>query len=177
VPVSFSRLTLVFPAFHVEVLSLAQLVELLRVALGGREPVAQALFDVDAAAHCGLRHYEQKAMYREAIAEFQKASELSAGNPYARGVLGHAYALPGDRNKALEIITQLDELSKSRYVAPFETALIWAGLDDKERTLEWLEKALEDRSWEVMWLKVDPRFDSLRSDPRFVDLLRRMNLK
>jgi tetratricopeptide (TPR) repeat protein len=120
--------------------------------------------------------YEQKAMYREAVAESQKASELSQGSPYALGVLGHAYALSGDRKKSLEIIGQLDELSKSRYVAPFETALIWAGLDNKERALEWLDKAMEDRSWGVMWLKVDPRFDRLRTDPRFVSILQRLGL-
>lgn len=121
--------------------------------------------------------YEQKAMYREAIAEFQRAYELSEGNPYARGALGHAYALSGNPEKALQVLADLRELAKSRYVAPFETALIYTGLGEKERAFEWLEKAFEDRSWGMVLLKVDPRFDRLRADPRFAGLLRRMGLE
>ncbi len=120
--------------------------------------------------------YEQKAMHREAIAEFQKAFDLSGGNPSARGPLGHAYALSGNREKALQTVASLRELTKRHYVAPFDTALIYAGLGDQDRALEWLEKAFEDRSWAMVFLKVDPRFDNLRSDPRFDDLLRRMSL-
>jgi len=120
--------------------------------------------------------YEQKAMYQEAIAEFQKALAVSRGNPFALGSLGHAYAVSGNREQARQTLSDLRELSKRRYVSPFDSAVIYAGLGDKERALEWLEKAFDDRSLEMIFLKVDPRFDSLHADPRFAGLLRRMGL-
>lgn len=121
--------------------------------------------------------YEQKGMYREAVAEFQKAADLSGGSPYALGALGHAYAILGKRAKARQIAAELRELAQHRYVSPFDIGLIYAALGDREQTFEWLETALEDRSWGVMFLKVDPRFDHLRSDPRLHDLMRRMKLE
>jgi serine/threonine protein kinase/tetratricopeptide (TPR) repeat protein len=121
--------------------------------------------------------YEQEAMYREAIAEFQKAFDLSEGSPSMLGTLGHAYALSGNREKARQALAHLQELSKRRYVPPFDPAVIYAGLGDKERAFEWLEKAFEDRSWGMVRLKVDPRFDRLHADPRFASLLRRMGLE
>jgi TolB-like protein/Tfp pilus assembly protein PilF len=120
--------------------------------------------------------YEQNGMHREAIVEFQRAFELTGGNPYSRGASGHAYALAGNREKAQQVVADLRELAKRRYAAPFDTALIYAGLGDKERALEWLEKAFDDRSWGIGFLKVDPRFDSFRADGRFSNLLRRMGL-
>jgi eukaryotic-like serine/threonine-protein kinase len=121
--------------------------------------------------------YEQEAMYREAIAEFQKAFDLSEGSPSMLGSLGHAYALSGNLEKARQALAHLQELSKRRYVPPFDPAVIYAGLGDKERAFEWLEKAFEDRSWGMVRLKVDPRFDRLHADPRFASLLRRMGLE
>jgi len=121
--------------------------------------------------------YEQKGMHQDAIEEFRTASRLSKGNPSALGALGHAYAAAGQRQKALQILADLRELARQRYVAPFEISLIYAGLGDNGHVWEWLEAALEDRSWGVMFLKVDPRFDHLRADPRFHDLLRRMRLE
>ena len=121
--------------------------------------------------------YEQKPMYQEAIVEFQKAFELSGDNPSMLGSLGHAYALSGNREKARQTLADLKELSNRRYVPPFDSAVIYAGLGDKERTFEWLEKAFEERSWGMFRLKVDPRFDGMRSDPRFARLLRRMGLE
>ena len=121
--------------------------------------------------------YEQKSMYQAAIAEFEKASELSGGSPYARGALGHAYGMIGKRAKALQIAAELRELARHRYVSPFDSSLIYAALDEKELTFKWLEAALEDRAWGVMFLKVDPRFDHLRADPRLHELMRRMKLE
>jgi len=120
--------------------------------------------------------YEQRAMYQEAIAEFQKAFDLS-GNTYVLGCLGHAYAVSGNLDKARQALAKLHELSKRRYVPTFGTALIYLGLGDKKRALEGLEKAFEDRYWGLLWLNVDPRFDPLRTDPRFANLLRRMRLE
>jgi hypothetical protein len=70
----------------------------------------------------------------------------------------------------------LKERSKQHYIAPFDVALVYAGLGSKSSTLEWLEKAYDDRSTWLTWIKVDPRFDIVRDDPRYRDLLRRMNL-
>jgi serine/threonine-protein kinase len=120
--------------------------------------------------------YEQKAMYSEAIAEFQKALEVSRGNPFALGSLGHAHAVSGNREKARQTLSDLLALSKRRYVSPFDIAVVYTGLGDKDRALEWLEKALDDRSLEMIFLKVDPRFDSLHADPRFAMSLRRIGL-
>ena len=125
--------------------------------------------------HLGMAH-EQKGMYAEAIAEFQQAVNLSPGSPFALGSLGHAYAVSGNREKARQALSDVRELSKRRYVSPFDTAVIYAGMGDKERTVEWLEKAFDDRSLEMIFLKVDPRFDRLHADPRFANLLRRMGL-
>ncbi len=119
---------------------------------------------------------EQKGLYQEAIAEFQQALRLMGGDPSVIGGLGHAYAVSGNRAEANRRLQELKDLSKQRYVAPFETALVYTGLGDKERAFEWLEKAYEDRSWGMVRLKVDPRLDPLRSDRRFTGLLRRMNL-
>jgi len=121
--------------------------------------------------------YEQKKRYPEAISELEKALELSQGNPQCLGPLGHAYAVAGMRQKALRTLSDLRQMAKTRYVSPFETVLIYTGLGENERAFEWLERAFEDRAWAVMWLKVDPRLDPLRDDPRFSSLLRRIGLE
>jgi len=120
--------------------------------------------------------YEQKGMYKEAIAEFEKALSLSGGSPSMMAALGHAYALAGRGPEARKILAQLQELSRARYISPFDIATVHAGLGDQERAFEWLEKSYADRSWGLFRLKVDPWFDRLRPDPRFANLLRRMNL-
>jgi TolB-like protein/Tfp pilus assembly protein PilF len=117
--------------------------------------------------------YLQKGMHDEAIAEFEK---MPATGPGGFRDLGRAYALAGRRDDALKEIEKLRELSKQRYVAPHSLALIYAGLGDKDHALEWLEKAYEDRSTRLVWIKVDPGLDDLRPEPRFAGLLRRMNL-
>jgi TolB-like protein/Flp pilus assembly protein TadD/predicted Ser/Thr protein kinase len=123
--------------------------------------------------HLGLAN-EQKAMYTEALAEFQKAVDVSPDNPFAQGFLGHAQAMAGNREKARQTLSHMLELSRRRYVSPFDIAVIYTGLGDKERALEWLRKSLDDRSLWTIFLNVDPRFDRLRADPRFASLLRRI---
>ena len=120
--------------------------------------------------------YEQKSMYTEAIAALQNAARISSGDPVILGSLGHAYAASGRRSDALHTLADLKELSKQRYVAPFDMAAVYVGLRDKDQTFEWLQKALEDRSHWIIWIKCDPRFDGIRSDPRYGDVMRRMGL-
>ena len=117
-------------------------------------------------------------MYKEGIAEFEKALAISPDNPRALSRLGYAYAVAGRRAEAQKVLDQLNELSKQKYVPQVQVALVYAGLGDKDHAFESLQKAYEDRSiGTVLALKVDPACDPLRSDPRFADLLRRMNLQ
>jgi eukaryotic-like serine/threonine-protein kinase len=118
--------------------------------------------------------YLQESMYKEGIAEFGKAAMISPGNSLALSGLGYAYALAGRRAEAQKVLDQLEEFSKHKYVAAGRMALICVGLGEKDKAFEWLEKAYEEHS--MITIKVHPAFDPLRSDPRFANLLRRMNL-
>jgi len=115
-------------------------------------------------------------MYEQAIAEFQKAINISANSSHIRAELGHAYAVAGKSREALEILDNLKGLSKEMYISAYDVAAILIGLGQKDQAFEWLENAYEDRSEALRYLKVDPRLDSLRSDSRFADLVRRVGL-
>jgi TolB-like protein/DNA-binding winged helix-turn-helix (wHTH) protein/Tfp pilus assembly protein PilF len=116
--------------------------------------------------------YEQKGMYEEAIGEFQTVLTRIGGDVLTE--LGHAYAVAGQRDEATKIIVELRERAKQPYVSPYLVATIYAGLGDKVQAFEWLEKSYKNRCGWLAWLKVDPKLDSLRSDQRFADLLRRV---
>jgi serine/threonine protein kinase/TolB-like protein/Flp pilus assembly protein TadD len=117
--------------------------------------------------------YEQKAMFKEAVTEFQEATRFGI-SPFTIAALGHAYALSSRKGDAQQMLNQLIAMSKQRYISPYAIATVYLGLGEKEQALAWLEKAYEDRSEVFVWLKVEPLLDSLRSDPRFADLLRRI---
>ena len=123
------------------------------------------------------RAYVQKSVYKEGIAAFEKALAISPGNTNALSDLGHGYAAAGRRAEAQKVLDKLDELSKQKYVSPTGVAMIYAGLEDKDKAFEWLEKAYGERAFSLASYIKDPMFDPLRSDPRFADLLRRMNLQ
>ena len=110
-----------------------------------------------------------------AIPEFQKAVVGWQGAVFPTAVLGHAYAAAGKEDAAREVLNRLLTRSKTEYVSPYEIAMIYAGLGEKDRTFEWLEKAYEDRSTLLVYFRMDPRIWSLRSDPRHRELLGRMN--
>jgi len=118
----------------------------------------------------------QKNRLEEAIAELQKAVELSGGG-VVLGSLGYAYAVAGRRAEALEVVDRLETNSKGHYLAPAAVSIVFAGLGDKDQAMSWLERANEERDPWATDIKVQPMFDSLRSDPRFQDLLRRVGLK
>jgi serine/threonine-protein kinase len=120
---------------------------------------------------------EQLGKYPEAIAAFQKAMSLfPGGSTQAQAELAHAYAVSGQKNEALKILATLQELSKTQYVSSYQIAAIHAGLGDKDKTFSWLEKAYDERSELMVNLKVDQRFDGVRSDPRFGELVSRLRL-
>lgn len=120
--------------------------------------------------------YEQNGMLTEAVAELGRAAELSKNNPIDLGALGHAYAVAGRRKQALQILQELHQLSSKRYVSGYEFALVYTGLGEKSNALQWLDKAFQEHSAWMLHLKVDPRLDPLRADPRFQGLLRRVGL-
>jgi len=120
--------------------------------------------------------YDQAGLHEQAVAELQKAVVLSGGSPLTRAELAFAYSMAGRKAEAQKLLEELVELSKHEYVSPYLLATIHTGLGSKEQAFVWLEKATDDRDVELVYLKVDPRVDPLRSDPRFRDLLRRIGL-
>jgi serine/threonine protein kinase/tetratricopeptide (TPR) repeat protein len=128
--------------------------------------------------HCFLgRAYEQKGRLPEAIAEFQRALDLEKDNAEPWSSLGHAYALSGNRTEAQKMLDHLKELSAHTWVAPYNIAVIYAGLGEKDQAFAWLDRAYKDRSYYLaVYLTTDARMDSLRSDPRFGELQRRVGL-
>jgi len=123
--------------------------------------------------HLGMC-YERKRMHQEAIAEFDKARSISE-NSWTLAGLGQCLASFGARAEAEEVLSQLLELSRRQFVSCATIAVVYAGFKDRvDQTMEWLEKAYEERSGLLIWLKVWPIFDHLRSDTRFGRLLRRI---
>jgi len=120
--------------------------------------------------------YEQNGQYEEAVAAHHRALSGSP-NTMAFTSLGYTYAVSGEEEKAREIIEQLTGASNKKYVSPYGLAEIYTGLKEKEQALSQLEKAAAERSWWLVFANVNPRFDSLRGEPRFREILRQMNLK
>jgi tetratricopeptide (TPR) repeat protein len=123
------------------------------------------------------RSYVAQGKYPQAIGELQKALVFNERQPFLLGTLAHAYARAGQREDALKLVSELRriEAEKPGY-APFGMIWAYAGLDDKEQTFAYLERAYEERAGRMVWLNVDPVLEPLRSDPRFKDLVRRMKL-
>ena len=120
---------------------------------------------------------EQQRKYTEAIASFEEQIRLSPSkNSILIAALAHAYAVSGNREAAHKIIAELQELAKTKYISSFQIASIYGGLGENDQAFAWLEKAYEERSPELVNLKVEPSFDNLRSDPRFTDLAARIGL-
>jgi serine/threonine protein kinase/tetratricopeptide (TPR) repeat protein len=122
------------------------------------------------------RAYLQEGKYEEAIAEFQEAITLSGSLQENMGDLGYSYAVSGRKAEAMKVVNELKELSTRKYISSYHLALIYVGLGQKNQAFEWLNKAIEEPDIFLVHLKVDPRFDNLRSDPRFTALLKKMGL-
>ncbi|MDP9198972.1 MAG: tetratricopeptide repeat protein, partial [Pseudomonadota bacterium] len=127
-------------------------------------------------AHWGMGlAREQMGDMDGALASFQKAAELTERGTNVLASLGRFYAVSGKPDEARKILKELAARAKQRYVPSYQVALVHAGLGDKKKAFESLEKAFEERSTLLTYLKMDPRFDSLRGDPRFQAMLRRLN--
>jgi eukaryotic-like serine/threonine-protein kinase len=120
---------------------------------------------------------EEEGKFEEAINEFKLALKQQPDNVTALTALGHAQARAGRRAEAEKIIARLQELSKRQYVSPFQTAVVYAGMDERKLALDWLEKSRDERFNWLPFIKVDPVFRNLREEPRFVELAKSLNLK
>jgi TolB-like protein/DNA-binding winged helix-turn-helix (wHTH) protein/Tfp pilus assembly protein PilF len=147
------------------------------LAESSRADLASDPNNPDAHLYLGIA-FEGTAKLPEAIAEYQKAVELSNGAPDSVTYLAHAYAVIGNRAVAEKLLRNIEEKSKSGEVSPYLAATIYAGLGQKDRAMELIEKSYREKSLDVAWiLKPDVRTDNLRSDPRFQRLLQRVGLE
>jgi TolB-like protein/DNA-binding winged helix-turn-helix (wHTH) protein/Tfp pilus assembly protein PilF len=128
-------------------------------------------------AHLWLgRAYQQKKMYAEAIDEFNKTDAALPGWVVTIAGMGHAYGEWGHQAEAKQVLVRLNEMARGKYVTPYGVALVYAGLGDKDQAFAWLNKAVAGRSHWLVWLNRDPRWDRIRTDPRFDDLQKRVGL-
>jgi adenylate cyclase len=119
--------------------------------------------------------YEQKAMLQEALKEFETCVRLSGGRLIYRAAVAEVYGRLGRRAEALQVLDDLQEASEKQYLSPNDRALVYAALGEWDQSVAWLEQAYEQRDASLVWLKVAPESDSLRSNERFQELLNRMN--
>ncbi len=127
--------------------------------------------------HWGIGQYHMRVGENDkAIAAFQKAYETGGGHAMPISALGYAYAVSGNILKANEAIKELEALGDDSYVSPYHLATIYAGLKENDKAFVLLNEAYDLRSRSIAWLQVAPEMDSLRSDPRFNELLRRVGL-
>ena len=120
--------------------------------------------------------YIEKGMFTEAVVEARKASELSGASTHPLAFLGYALAKSGKPAEARGVLEELLSLSNGRYVSPYSIALIYNALDERDKTLSWLERGYKERDPKLVFLKVEPKWNNLYADPRFQDLLRRVGL-
>jgi tetratricopeptide (TPR) repeat protein len=119
---------------------------------------------------------EQKGQFEKAIKEFRASADLSGRWPLFVAGYGHACAAAGNREEAVKAVAELRNTSVRKYVSSFAVAAVYAGSRDKELTLDWLEKAYEERGTWMIFLNVHPYFDFLRNEPRFQNLLKKIGL-
>jgi tetratricopeptide (TPR) repeat protein len=119
---------------------------------------------------------EEEGKLDEAIAEFKNGLKMLPDNVAALTALGHAQGRAGKRADAEKAIERLRELSKQQYVSPFQTAVIYAGMDERKLAIEWLEKSRDERFNWMPFIKVDPVLKNLRSEPRFIELAKSLGL-
>ncbi|HEV8370736.1 MAG TPA: protein kinase [Pyrinomonadaceae bacterium] len=120
--------------------------------------------------------YEQKGMYREALDELKRAKSVDPEWFWLDAEIACVYAFSGKRPEAEEILKTLNQRRTAEYLDPTVIAYVYAALGDKEQTFVWLEKAYQERAGNIPWIKLEPKFDSMRKEPEFQDLVRRIGL-
>ncbi len=120
------------------------------------------------------RTYMNKGMWSEAIASATRAKEITSGNSEATGTFGYLLARSGQTDEARKILVDLESRAKSQFVPAYAVAQVHLGLGNKKEALDQLERSFDQREALLVFLKVEPRWDELRSEPRFVNLVRRM---
>lgn len=118
--------------------------------------------------------YEQKGEYKLAIEELRKAVELSHNSPLMISALAHTYAATGNYSEAQRLLGHLEAQSKTQYVSPYYIAVVYLGMGKNELAMDWMERAFADRSNGLVFLRVEPELDPLRSNPRFVALQKQL---
>ena len=122
---------------------------------------------------CAAKVYEKVGMYSEALIACDRALEFSGGNTEALSIAGYVHAVSGNKAKAEAIIHQMLELKRERYVPPYNVALVFAGLQESEAALQWLEQAFVDRDVHMPFL-LDHKWDGIRPTAQFQNLLSRV---
>ena len=116
-------------------------------------------------------------MFSEAVSEMQKAERYAGKALYIKAYLGYVYGITGNQAKAQEILNELIESAKEEYVPSTAFAILYIGLKNNDNAISWLEQAYEERSPLMVYLNCAPEYDPMRSDPRFISLLKRMNFE
>ncbi|MCA1626335.1 MAG: tetratricopeptide repeat protein, partial [Acidobacteria bacterium] len=121
--------------------------------------------------------YTEKKLFEEAVAEARKAQELSPAQTVSIASESYALAKSGKNDEARILLNKLLKLSETRFVPPYHLALIYNGLGETDKTFEWLEKGYEQRDPKMAFLKVVSKWNNLHSEPRFINLMKRMNFE
>ena len=128
-------------------------------------------------AHLWLgRVYQEKKMFKESIAEYKRGLQITMQWPVAFAALGNVYGLSGDKKEAKNILDTLNLLSARRFVTSYGVALVYAALNEKDQAFQWLNKAYDERSHWLVWLRTDPRWINIRPDKRFATLVNNVGL-
>ncbi len=123
------------------------------------------------------RAFIDKNMFHEAEISAHRATELAPAQSISMGYESYAAAKLGNREKARTLLEELLQRSDQKYVPPYHVAIAYMGLGDREKTLTWLEKGVAENDTKVIFLKVERIWDEIRSEPRFIKLIERMNLQ
>jgi len=130
-----------------------------------------------ALAHFWLgRVYQQEKLYDQAISEYTTSLKIVADWPVALAAIGNVYGTSGDKKNALAILTTLSTLSEKKFVTSYGVALVYNGIEEKAQALDWLDRAYDERSHWLVWLRTDPRWLSLHGDPRYEKMISRVGL-
>jgi len=120
--------------------------------------------------------YAQKGMFQESISVLERVPGDSSGDVMIRAPLGYAYAKLGRKHDAELVLTELQAKSREKYISSYFVSWVCVGLGRNDEAMQWLERAYQQRDYQLTWLGVDPIFDPLRSDPRFSNLVHRIGL-